>query len=203
MFLNVDSAAAEEESTQMRWCPVLQKGLDDPENGDYKRTPGVFLDRLDRLLRVFVSTSEDTAFPMGEHVESNARIPIRRWTHLTVIRTEHRIRLYVNGILDAVNATEGTTETNDDAFYIGNTPSHLEDCNAPLFLDEVKFFNRELTQGEIEGEAAGALGSIEASYIRLGCINCSAKHAEKECDDGYHLCHSIEVHSGVYQVARA
>ena len=202
-FLNIDQSAAQEDETQLRWCPIIQKGKDDLEAEKYHRTPGVFLDRVDRLLRVFVSTNENEKFPMGEHVESNARLPIRRWTHVTVTRTDKRIRLYVNGILDAVNATEGSTEINDDAFYFGNTPVHTEDCHVPLFIDNVKLFNRELWQGEIEGEAAGSLGTIEANYVRLGCINCNFNHAKDSCDDDYHLCDSIEIHSSVYQVARA
>jgi hypothetical protein len=90
-----------------------------------------------------------------------------------VIRTEHRIRLYVNGILDAVNATNGATDVNEEGIFIGGSPWYVEECDMPLYLDEIKYWDKELSEGEIEGEASGALGGIEPYYVRLGCINCS------------------------------
>ncbi|CAG9334355.1 unnamed protein product [Blepharisma stoltei] len=191
-------------SEGLRWCPLLQKGNDQEDQVIYERVPAVYYDREDRQLKAYVSTDEDVKHPQGEYVISNARIPFNRWTHIGVVRTQSRIRLFVNGIKDAVNSTDGWTQTNSSPLYIGNTPSTLEDCPVSFYVDEVRYFNRELEEEEIEAESAGALGAIEAYYIRLGCINCVLSDAEESCpEDTHHLCTSIELHSAGYQVARA
>ena len=190
-------------STGFRWCPILQKGLDDPTNRVFARAPALFVDRRDRGLRAYVSTTASDTFQQGEFVESNARIPYQRWTHLAIVRGERRIRLYVNGIIDSLNTTEGFTSTNTGSLYIGNTPGNTETCQVAHLQDEVRLYSRELTEEEIEAEASGALGEIEPRYVRLGCINCVLEDAMNACPAGYHLCTSIELHSGGYQVARA
>jgi len=100
-----------------------------------------------------VTTTAYEEFPDGEVLESNARIPIRRWTHIAVVRTDRRIRLYVNGIIDAVAGTSGTSELNEGPLYIGSTPWHEEDCSMNYLIDNFKFFNRELTEIEVEAES--------------------------------------------------
>ena len=186
-----------------RWCPILQKGRDDPSGAVYNRSPALFYDRRDRGLRAFVLTTSADAYPQGEFVDSNARLPYQRWTHIAVVRGERRIRLYINGIIDAMNTTEGFTFTNSDSFFIGGAPGYTENCPVRHLQDELRFYSRELTEEEIEAEASGALGELEPRYVRLGCINCVYADAIAACPSGYHLCTSIELHSGGYQVARA
>ena len=199
LFMHKDPA-----DTGHRWCPIIQKGTDDESNLIYDRSPAVYYDREDKFLKVYVSTDEIVNFPQGEFVVSNARIPYYRWSHIAVVRTQSRIRLYVNGIIDAVNATEGWTEPNEDPWYLGGTPWTTGDCPISMYIDEVRFFDgRELLEEEVEAEAFGALGSIEAYFIRLGCINCNYETAQGACPNTHHLCTSIELHSAGYAVARA
>jgi hypothetical protein len=191
-------------STGYRWCPLLQKGLDDESNVQYQRAPAVFYDREDKFLKVYVSTDEIVDFPMGEFVVSNARVPYYKWHHVAVVRTQARIRLYVNGIIDAVNSTKGWTMTNENSLFIGSTPSMYESCPLSLRVDDVRFYDgKELSESDVEAEAFGALGTIEPYYVRLGCINCKYDDAVNSCPDTHHLCSSIELHSGAYAVARA
>ena len=56
----------------------------------------------------------------GEFIVSNARMTLHKWTHIAVVRFEKTIRLYVNGILDAVNITSGYSRPNTGVFYIGH-----------------------------------------------------------------------------------
>ena len=113
------------------------------------------------------------------------------------------MKLYINGILDSIAPTEGFTMTNTHPLYLGGTPWHAEDCSVPMFMDHFRFYNRELKEAEIEAEASPALGGIEPSFVQLGCVNCPLEEAIEECIEGYHLCTSIELHTGGYQIARA
>lgn len=191
-------------SSGYRWCPLVQKGIDDESTVQYQRVPGVYYDREDKFLKAYVSTDEVVDFPTGEFVLSNARIPYYKWHHVAVVRTQARIRLYVNGIIDAVNSTQGWTVTNESPLYIGSTPWMYESCPMSVKIDDVRFYDgRELSESEVEAEAFGALGTIEAYYVRLGCINCKYSDAVEACPDTHHMCSSIELHSGAYAVARA
>jgi Concanavalin A-like lectin/glucanases superfamily len=188
----------------IRWCPIIQKGVDTASNNTYQRSPAIYYDRQDKFLKVYVSTRLTAKYPQGEYVISNARIPYYRWHHIAVVRTQSRIRLYVNGIIDAVNSTSGVTVTNSNSLFVGNTPWTLQDCPLYIYIDELRFYdNRELAEEEVEAESYGALGAIEPYYIRLGCINCDYDLASTSCTKLYHLCTSIELHSGGYAVARA
>lgn len=190
--------------TGLRWCPIIHKGTDDEENLIYQRSPAIYYDREDKFLKVYVSTDEMIQYPQGEYVISNARIPYYKWHHIAVVRTQSRIRLYVNGIIDAINSTAGWTETNKNPFYIGNTPWTTGSCPISMYVDDLKFYdNRELTEEEVEAEAFGALGAIEPYFIRLSCINCAYEEAVEACPDTHHMCTSIELHSAGYAVARA
>eukprot|EP00742_Colponemidia_sp_Colp-10_P000203 GILJ01000231.1.p1 GENE.GILJ01000231.1~~GILJ01000231.1.p1 ORF type:complete len:402 (-),score=42.09 GILJ01000231.1:91-1296(-) len=203
MYLMKDASSGPRSGKGLRWCPLVQKGVDDNQKKTYDRSPAIFFDRRERALKAFVTTTENQDFPQGEFALSNARIPYQRWTHIAVVRLDKKIRLYVNGILDVSNITMGFTSPNSMPLYIGNTPWHKDDCNIPSLIDEFRFYKRPLTRDEIQAEAAPALGGIEPSFVRLGCVNCLLEEAAKQCAQGYHLCQSLELHTGGYQVARA
>ena len=189
--------------TGLRWCPILQKGNDNEEQAVYERTPAILLDRDDRKLRVYVTTTENQDFPEGEYVESNAKLQFHRWTHFVLIRGTQSLKLYVNGILDASNSTQGWTEPNTSPLYLGNTPIKVEGCPVPFLMDELRYYNRELKEEEIFAEAQAAFGQVEPRFINLGCLQCSLEDASGSCNTGYHLCTTIELHSGGYNVVRA
>jgi len=71
-----------------------------------------------------------------------------------------------------------------------------------ILIDELRYYNIPLSENFIQAEASPVLGSIEPSFIELGCINCSLKEAAVACVEGYHICTSVELHTGGYQVAR-
>ena len=75
-------------------------------------------------LKLSVSTTYTSKFPEGEHTLSNARLNHGRWTHISIVRDEKKIKLYVNGILDSIAPTEGFTLANIHPLYIGGTPWH-------------------------------------------------------------------------------
>ena len=189
--------------TGLRWCPILQKGVDDESANTYERTPGIFIDRDQRRLQVFITTTEYEDYPEGEYLLSNARIPYNRWTHIVVLRSTQKIKLYVNGIFDCFNSTEGWTEINDSPLFVGNTPSKVESCPVPFLVDELKYYDAELSEASIFSESFGAFGQYESRFMRLGCIQCSLEEANQSCDTGFHLCTTIELHSGGYSMIKA
>ena len=180
-----------------RLCPVLQKGEDNDLT--YERAPAIFLDTKEKFIQVNISTEESSK---GEYLKSNARLQNHRWYHLGLVRAKKSIYLYVNGILDSTNSTEGSTLSNESPLYIGNTPACLEKCSLAFLMDELKFFNGELSEKEIGNESFGSLGQIEAEFVKFGCSSCTVLEASNYCEEGYHLCTTIELHSGAYAVAR-
>ncbi len=55
---------------------------------------------------------------------------------------------------------------------IGSSPEKLLGCNFNYFMDEFRFYGRELNSYEIESEVANSGGGIEPSYVQVGCIRC-------------------------------
>lgn len=198
----------------MRYCPIVRKGLDNTVRPTevaprYAAAPAILFDRETRKLRIELTTNDpDTSGPVGnsagEVLESNARLRKGRWFHIAVVRLDgqRRTRLYVNGILDASMNTQGYTEPNDEPLYIGSDPLVSDSCDVPMYIDELKVYNRALQPDELQAEAAPALAGVEPSFVRLSCIACPLRQAVENCPQGYHICNSLELHLGGYQVAR-
>lgn len=206
----LDDAAGPKQG--LRVCPVLRKGSaknnDQAGQTPLPAAPAIFLDRQKRHLRVEVGT---VGGKLGQKVDlgseafdSNARLTSGRWYHVAVVRLngQRRTRLYVNGILDSTQSTKGFTAPNQGPLYVGGDPSVGDQCNVPMYIDELKIYNRPLSHDEIQAEAAPALAGVEASFLRLACIDCPLQVAQSNCPDTYHICNSLELHMGGYQVAR-
>ena len=179
-----------------RNCPLLYKG----DDGNHP-APSLEVNTRSRELRFVVETDSDK-FPSGEFAASAARLPLRRWTHIAVVHGHHSLQLWVNGILDAKNVTEGASVFNKGALHLGGVPWLADKCGVELYVDEVRYFSRALTADEIQAEGEPALGGIEPSFLHLACKSCTLKAAATGCREGYHVCTVMELHTGGYQVAR-
>lgn len=193
------------------FCPVVRKGCaattQDNALGqpvDPASTPGVFYSHTSKRLRVELATTLQNSGFMVESFESNARLNRGKWYHVAVVRLDgqRRTRLYVNGILDKSEHTEGVTRSNTQPLYVGGDPETQHKCDMPVYVDELKVYSRPLLPDEIAAEAAPSLAGIEPSFIRLACIDCPLATAVENCPKGYHICNSLELHMGGYQVAR-
>lgn len=140
-----------------------------------------------------------------ESFETNARLSRGRWFHVALVRMDNQrmTRLYINGILDDSHSTQGYAQPNKEPLYVGGDALSHDRCDVPLYVDELRVYNRPLTPDEIQAEAAPALAGIEPSFVRLACVSCPLQTALQNCPDGYHICNSLELHIGGYQVARA
>ncbi len=70
---------------ELRFCPLLQKGVDDKDQGVFHRSPLVLFDRKEKKLKAMVSTSDVTQV-QGESIESNAKIMENKWVHVALVR---------------------------------------------------------------------------------------------------------------------
>ena len=83
-------------------------------------------------------------------------LPVSAWTHLAVTFDGGTLRLYVNGVQVGTQAVSGTLRTSADALTIGGNTVWAE-WFAGL-IDEVRIYNRALTQGEIQAGMSQTLG---------------------------------------------
>lgn len=193
-----------------RLCPLMRKGLDSSQRAAeggplYASSPAVFYHRDTKQLHVEIATTVDDIHTQVEGFESNSRLSLGRWYHIAVVRLsgQRKTRLYVNGVLDTTSNTNGLTKASNEPLYIGGDPTTQNTCDMPVYIDELKVYDRFLDPDEIQAEASPALSGVEPSFVRLACTDCSLETAQANCPDGYHICDSLELHMGGYQVARS
>jgi len=207
----IEDKKSEDASQGLRVCSLVRKGLDSQvrfpgEDGRrYAAAPAILYDRLTKRLRVELLTTTGEGPDNVESFETNARLRRGRWFHIALVRidSQRMTRMYINGVLDDSHNTKGFMQPNREPLYVGGDALSHDLCNLPLYLDELRVYNRPLTPDEIQAEAAPALAGIEPSFVRLACFNCPLQTALQNCPDGYHLCNSLEMHIGGYQVARS
>ena len=99
----------------------------------------------------------------ARELTSNSVIPLNQWTHVAItfrsVAGSARQRIYINGVLDtATNNWEGTLNANGCNFYIGGDVATNGGCGLIAdrafrgSIDEVKLYNYELTQAEVQGD---------------------------------------------------
>ncbi len=188
----------------IRYCPILQKGKDDLLSKKYSRFPGLYYDRKEKFLKVFVKTNNKNADKEeGDSFQSNSKLNNQRWIHISLVKKSKNVKLYINGILDTTFDSDNILENNSENIFVGGAPWLKEQCDYPYLLDELRYYNNDIKESLIMAEAAPSLGGIEPNYINLGCIDCSLNVASKSCRYGYRLCSPIELYTGGYQVARS
>jgi len=194
------------ENKGIRYCPLIQKGKDDLFSKTYNRYPSIYLDRKQNNLKTNIKTqnkSNDINLNEGEFFISNSKIKHQKWIHISLIKKDKEVTLYINGIKDKSIKLENAVQNNSESLYIGGTPWLKDQCNFPFLLDELRYYNIGISESLIQSEAAPALGGIEPNYINLGCLNCSLKEASTSCQKGYKICSTIELHTAGYQIARS
>jgi len=199
----------------LKVCPLIRKGVgtggefQGAASEEYGASPAILYDRNSRRLRIELLTTGapglDTGVSLVESFESNARLRKGKWVHIALVRSDEQRQtsLFVNGIPDSTHKTQGHMKSMRTTLFLGGDALTKDGCNLPMYLDEVKVYDRPLDIDDIQAEASSALAGIEPNYIRLGCINCQLEMAERTCPATYHLCSSLELHIGAYQVARS
>jgi len=115
----------------------------------------------------------------GQFRSNFATIPVNQWVHLAMVlrRTPLALELYINGSLAQTGAGSFTLGaiSNDYPFLIGGDGVE----KAELKVDELEFFNRALTQQEIQSiYNAGSAGKCKTT-ADLGDAPDSSNHANQ------------------------
>eukprot|EP00929_Paragymnodinium_shiwhaense_P015390 TRINITY_DN123480_c0_g1_i1.p1 TRINITY_DN123480_c0_g1~~TRINITY_DN123480_c0_g1_i1.p1 ORF type:complete len:461 (+),score=118.01 TRINITY_DN123480_c0_g1_i1:128-1510(+) len=203
MFLPEEEVGEDAAESSAQWCPLLRKGVHVPTAREFQNAPVLMLSPVTGQLRFAASTKTTMAKSDGEYVDSNARILPNRWIHIAAVHHSRKLLLYVNGILDAVTVLKADLVPNTQPLYVGGDPFTSEMCGHLLYFDELRVHNHAVTPHELQAEAAPALGGADPSFVHFGCIQCSLMEAAKSCPASRHICSSLELHTGAYQVARS
>ena len=86
-------------------------------------------------------------------------LTLNTWTHLATTYDGAALRLYVNGALVASQAQTGAITTSDGVLRFGGNSSWGEYYQG--YLDEVRVYNRALSQAEIQTDMNTPVGSPE------------------------------------------
>jgi len=218
-------------STSSTWCPLIRKGISMPETQQFANAPALLFNQKTGKLRAEVTTDMNN-IQDGEYIDSNARLLPNRWLHLALVHHSAKggsapapaamlqqqssqgaapagaaggssLLLYVNGILDTATALKGGLARNEYPLYVGGDPFTQAKCGFTLYIDELRVYNHAVPPHQLQAEAAPALGGTDPSYVRLGCMSCTLAKAAKSCPASRHICESLELHTGGYQVARS
>ena len=96
--------------------------------------------------------AQRAAGPSAPHriVSGPTASPVNAWTHVALTYDGATQRLFVNGTQAATRATTGTIQATDNPLWIGGNSPYGEYFKG--LIDEVRVYNRALTQAEIQAD---------------------------------------------------
>ena len=104
------------------------------------------------------SNSDGALLPSGggtfngttAYVSGTTANPVNVWTHVALTYDGAALRLYVNGVLAANQSRSGAIQTNSNPVWIGGNSPYGEYFQG--LIDEVRIYNRALSQAEIQSD---------------------------------------------------
>lgn len=94
---------------------------------------------------------------------SSQTLPVGTWQHIAFTRQSGTWSLYLNGIKVPTTRPNDTPNTPSGNSYIGARQGNLENFNGEI--DEVRFWNRGLTQCEIQNNSNTELSSGQIGLV--------------------------------------
>lgn len=195
------------------WCPIFRKaGFNEEFLGSSSGAPGLHMNIVPGLHmgRLRASLSVSGTMGSAHSVESHARLLPNRWTQMAVTYAGHSdpegtgtLFVVVNGILDAQMDITGESLFDNAPIYVGGDPGAADGCDHTVYIDEFKIFDVALTLIDMQAESTFALGGASPGFAHLGCSSCFLRDAQTICPKTRHLCSSLELDTGGYQVATA
>lgn len=183
---------------------ILQRGSDVIENYQKRnqRLPAIFFNSKNNGILIYLNTFNEQDDKDGEVLISNGGASYKRWINITLIKSEMSMTLLLNGSIDnEIRLTSGIFEPDslilDNSLYIGSQKFYF-------FIDELKYFNREIDIDYIQASVSSVFPGISYLYqYSLGCINCNFQVAKNVCKEKTKVCSSLEMHLGGYQLANS
>jgi hypothetical protein len=127
--------------------------------------------RSDNQYRLIKEWGDNTKFHLsgvGELFPQNVLPPLGEWTHLAAIYDGSSMKLYFDGVVVAEMDASGDIATSDEPLIIGNkheTAPGGDEFNG--MLDDVRIYNRALSQSEIKKLGGNPIASQPAPADRI------------------------------------
>lgn len=150
-----------------------------------------------RLELMFTSKKENQKEVL--FLNSIGRLSAKKWYHISIVKNNYEIVLYINGIKNNnLILTNIHIENNKYPIFLGNTKKISDEEFDYYYLDEFKIYQKSISKDYIQAEASILLGGNAPSYYEIGCSQCNITEAENNCTSisNYRLCSSIELYSG-------
>ena len=97
------------------------------------------------------------------YVAGVSAIPLNTWTHLAATYDGATLKVYVNGILSSSKTVSGAVQSNANPLRIGGNYPYGQFFEGSI--DEVRVYNRALSQGEIQTSMNTALPSVTSPPV--------------------------------------
>jgi hypothetical protein len=115
------------------------------------------------VLQMYSPTSAKAGYsvnPNPPHHASSADLPLNTWTHLAMTYDGATVKLYINGEFDSSYAQSGLIETTSNWLAFGCKPTGPQGGSGTYaylngIIDEVRIYNRALSQQEIQTDMGG------------------------------------------------
>lgn len=120
------------------WRNITHKGY-----ADDQRTFAIWLRPDSNALHCRISTLGNG----NDGVEATVtQIPLNTWTHVTYMKKENALKIYINGQKDSELPVYSRVLYNSGPIYIGKDPWYAGPASA---IDDYRIYTRALTEGEI------------------------------------------------------
>jgi glucose/arabinose dehydrogenase len=124
----------------------------------------VMKERPGGMLYSLYAFSKRTGFPLAQahlggaeqNTNGTAAPPVGAWTHLASVYDGSALRLYVNGVQAGTRAVTGTLVNSASPLRIGGNSLWNEYFNGQI--DDVRLYNRALSQAEVQSDLAAPVG---------------------------------------------
>lgn len=112
----------------------------------------------------------------GVSEDGTGDIPLNQWVHVAVTYDSTTLNFYINGELDRTTTDiSGPLTSSTDPVRIGNDVSW--DYSPDGYIDEVRIWNRALTQGEIQATMDTAITSAQPGLVAVWHLDGNADDA--------------------------
>jgi len=110
------------------YCPLIWKGQEDLPEKKFDRSPAILVNAKNGKIKAYVTVTKKDGAPLPEPTpgltaETLGSIQPNKWTFIALTVSETSIRIYLNGVLDAIQSMENMKPLiNNNDIFIGGVP---------------------------------------------------------------------------------